>query len=78
VRIIEDKLIREINEKTDIVELVSEYIELEKAGKNYKGLCPFHDDTNPSFSVSPEKNIAMCMTCKEGHVSQKNKEHLVQ
>jgi DNA primase len=66
VRIIEDKLIREINEKTDIVELVSEYIELEKAGKNYKGLCPFHDDTNPSFSVSPEKNIAMCMTCKEG------------
>lgn len=66
MRIIEDKLIREINEKTDIVELVSEYIELEKAGKNYKGLCPFHDDTNPSFSVSPEKNIAMCMTCKEG------------
>ncbi len=66
MRIIEDKLIREINEKTDIVQLVSEYIELEKAGKNYKGLCPFHDDTNPSFSVSPEKNIAMCMTCKEG------------
>ncbi|MFP4186787.1 MAG: DNA primase [Acholeplasmataceae bacterium] len=64
--IIDDKLIREINEKTDIVELVSEYIELERVGKNYKGLCPFHDDTNPSFSVSPEKNIAMCMTCKEG------------
>ena len=62
----DDKLIREINEKTSIVDLVGEFVSLSKAGKNYKGLCPFHDDKNPSFSVSPEKNIAKCMSCGEG------------
>lgn len=59
-------VIEKIQTETDIVELVSEFISLERVGKNYRGLCPFHDDSNPSFSVSPEKNIAMCMTCKEG------------
>lgn len=39
---------------------------MEKRGKNYFGLCPFHDDKDPSFSVSPEKNIAFCMSCKTG------------
>lgn len=63
---IDRKVIDEINEKTDIVGLVSEYVKLEKAGKNYKGLCPFHSDTNPSFSVSPERNIAKCFSCNEG------------
>ena len=63
---IDKKIIDEINEKTDIVSLVSEYVKLEKAGKNFRGLCPFHSETNPSFSVSPEKNIAMCFSCKEG------------
>lgn len=59
-------MVDEINEKTDIVSLVSEYVKLEKQGKNYKGLCPFHEDTNPSFSVSPERNIAKCFSCNEG------------
>ncbi|HHT39597.1 MAG: DNA primase [Acholeplasmatales bacterium] len=59
-------IIDEINEKTSIVELVSEYVKLDKKGKNYVGLCPFHDDTNPSFSVSPEKNIAKCFSCGVG------------
>lgn len=63
---IDRKVIDEINEKTDIVGLVSEYVKLEKAGKNYKGLCPFHSDTNPSFSVSPERNFAKCFSCNEG------------
>lgn len=63
---IDRKIIDEINEKTDIVGLVGEYVKLEKAGKNYKGLCPFHDDTNPSFSVSPERNFAKCFSCNEG------------
>lgn len=63
---IDRKIIDEINEKTDIVGLVSEYVKLEKAGKNYRGLCPFHNDTNPSFSVSPERNIAKCFSCNEG------------
>ena len=62
----ERKLIDEINEKTPIVELVSEFVSLTKRGKNYMGLCPFHQEKTPSFSVSPEKNIAKCMSCGEG------------
>ena len=58
--------IDEINKNTDIVALVSEYIHLEKKGKDFKGLCPFHEDTTPSFSVSPDKNIAHCFVCGGG------------
>jgi len=64
--VIPDNKIQEIVDATDIVELVGEFIELKKKGKNYMGLCPFHEDHTPSFSVSPEKKIAKCMTCKEG------------
>lgn len=60
------ELINEVNERTSIVDLVSGYVKLEKKGKNYRGLCPFHDDTNPSFSVSVEKNIAKCFSCGKG------------
>lgn len=63
---IDKNIINEINEKTDIVSLVSQYVHLEKHGKNYRGICPFHDDTNPSFIVSPEKNICKCFSCGEG------------
>lgn len=63
---IDQKLIDEINEKTPIVDLVSEFVSLSKKGKNYMGLCPFHQEKTPSFSVSPEKNIAKCMGCGEG------------
>jgi DNA primase len=62
----EEKLIIEINEKTQIVDLVSEFVSLSKKGKNFMGLCPFHNEKTPSFSVSPEKNIAKCMSCGEG------------
>jgi DNA primase len=62
----DDKLIEQINEKTPIVDLVSEFVSLSKRGKNYMGLCPFHQEKTPSFSVSPEKNIAKCMSCGEG------------
>jgi len=62
----DDKLITEINEKTQIVDLVSEFVSLSKKGKNFMGLCPFHNEKTPSFSVSPEKNIAKCMSCGEG------------
>ncbi len=58
--------IASIIEKTDIVELVSKYVNLQKSGSGYKGLCPFHDDNSPSFSVSPSKKIAKCMSCGEG------------
>ena len=51
---------------TDIVALVSKYVKLEKQGKNYKGLCPFHNEDTPSFVVSPDKNIAHCFGCGGG------------
>lgn len=58
-----DEQIEEIIEKTDMVDLVGEFVHLEKTGANYKGLCPFHDDKNPSFVVSPDKKIATCFAC---------------
>lgn len=58
--------INKVIEACDIVALVSEYIHLEKNGKNYKGLCPFHNEKTPSFIVSPEKKIAKCFGCGGG------------
>ena len=49
-----------------IEEVVGEFIELKKVGSSYKGLCPFHADTNPSFSVNPEKKICKCFVCGSG------------
>jgi len=49
-----------------IVDVVSEFVTLRKSGVNYKGLCPFHDDRNPSFTVSPAKNICHCFVCGKG------------
>jgi len=63
--VVEDQ-IREIKEKTDIVDLISQYVPLKKAGKNYKGLCPFHNEKTPSFMVSPELQIFKCFGCGEG------------
>ena len=57
-----DKIIDAAN----IVDVVSEFVTLRKAGVNYKGLCPFHDDTTPSFMVSPAKNICHCFACGKG------------
>ncbi|MCR5231059.1 MAG: DNA primase [Acholeplasmatales bacterium] len=55
-----------IIEATDIVALVSKYVKLEKHGKNYKGLCPFHQEDTPSFVVSPDKKLAHCFGCGGG------------
>ena len=49
-----------------IVDVVGEFVTLRKSGVNYKGLCPFHDDRNPSFMVSPAKNICHCFVCDKG------------
>ena len=56
-------IINEVRRKTDIVDIIGEKIPLEKRGKNYFGVCPFHDDTNPSMSVSREKQIYTCFSC---------------
>lgn len=53
-------------ESLRIEEVVGEFVELKKAGSNYKGLCPFHPDTTPSFMVSPSKNICKCFVCGAG------------
>lgn len=63
---IEQETINEIREKNDILDVVSEYVKLEKRGRNYIGLCPFHDEKTPSFSVSEEKQICHCFGCKKG------------
>ncbi len=61
----EDK-IKEIREKADIVDIISDYINVEQKGKNFFAICPFHDDHNPSLSVSKEKQIFNCFTCQTG------------
>lgn len=62
----DQQILEKINRQTNIVDLVSEFVELQKSGKNFKGLCPFHNEKSPSFFVSPEKNIAKCMSCGGG------------
>ena len=52
-----------IRKQADIVEVISSYINLVPQGKNYFGVCPFHNDHSPSLSVSPEKQIYKCFTC---------------
>jgi len=58
--------VEEIKGKTDIVELIQEYVPLKRAGRNYKGLCPFHGEKTPSFMVNPELQIFKCFGCGEG------------
>ena len=57
-----DKIMDAVN----IVDVVGEFVNLRKAGVNYKGLCPFHDDKTPSFMVSPARQICKCFACGEG------------
>ncbi len=74
----QDKL-NELQNKLDIVTVISNYIPLTKKGRNYFGVCPFHDDHKPSLSVSPDKQIYKCFVCGEGGNSfdfVKNYEHV--
>lgn len=59
-------IIQEIIDKNDIADVVSEYVPLKKSGSNYVGLCPFHNEKTPSFSVSQQKGIFHCFGCGEG------------
>lgn len=58
--------IERIKDAADIVDVVSEFVSLKRSGSNYKGLCPFHADRNPSFYVSPNRGTCKCFTCGEG------------
>lgn len=58
-----NNIFSEVRSKVDIVDVISEYLPLVQKGKNYFGVCPFHDDTNPSMSVSREKQIYRCFSC---------------
>ena len=60
---ISNDVINEIRSKTNIIDVVSKYVPLVKKGKNYFGVCPFHDDHSPSMSVSEEKQIYTCFSC---------------
>ena len=62
----DDSKIEEIKSRIDIVELASEYLTLKKAGRNYSGLCPFHQEKTPSFTVNREKQMFYCFGCGEG------------
>ena len=64
--IINDEVLEEIRQKADIVGLISEYVNLKKSGANYLGLCPFHNEKTPSFSVSPSKEFFHCFGCGAG------------
>lgn len=61
-----EDIINEVREKNNIVDTVSKYVDLKKIGSNYKGLCPFHSEKTPSFTVSEEKQIYHCFGCGEG------------
>lgn len=59
----DNDIVNEIRNKVDIVDVISSYLPLSQKGKNFFGVCPFHDDTNPSMSVSREKQIYRCFSC---------------
>jgi len=64
--LIDNKTIEEVKSRTDIVEVISDFVQLKKAGQNYKGLSPFTDEKTPSFFVSPSKEIYKCFSTGKG------------
>jgi len=63
---IPDSILSEILEKLDAVEIIGEYVQLKKVGNRYWGLCPFHHEKTPSFTVSPDKGVYYCFGCHKG------------
>jgi len=63
---IADEIIREVRDRVDIVDLIGRHLTLKKSGRNFVGLCPFHGEKTPSFSVSSEKQSFYCFGCHKG------------
>ena len=61
-----EEIIDEVRQNNDIVDVISQYVHLKRSGRNYFGLCPFHNEKSPSFSVSPDKQIFHCFGCGVG------------
>ncbi|MBR3002762.1 MAG: hypothetical protein IKF38_04280 [Clostridia bacterium] len=61
-----ETIIDEVRQSNDIVDVISQYVHLKRSGRNYFGLCPFHNEKSPSFSVSPDKQIFHCFGCHVG------------
>jgi len=61
-----DELIEEVSRSNDIVDVISQYVHLKRKGRNYFGVCPFHNEKSPSFSVSPDRQIFKCFGCGVG------------
>ena len=61
-----DDVIEEVRMKNDIVDVISGYVRLQRKGSSYFGLCPFHNEKSPSFSVSPSKQMYYCFGCGAG------------
>ena len=61
-----DELIEEVSRSNDIVDVISQYVQLKRKGRNYFGVCPFHNEKSPSFSVSPDRQIFKCFGCGVG------------
>ena len=61
-----DEIIEEVRTRNDIVDLISGYVKLQRRGSSYFGLCPFHNEKSPSFSVSPGKQMYYCFGCGAG------------
>ncbi|MCF6156876.1 MAG: DNA primase [Candidatus Brocadia sp.] len=66
VNFIPQEKITEIQHATDIIQIISEYVHLKQSGRNFIGLCPFHSEKTPSFTVNPEKKLFKCFGCGEG------------
>lgn len=63
---ISQEVIEEVRHRTNIVDIIGQYVQLKKSGKNYMGLCPFHEERSPSFSVAEDKQIFHCFGCGKG------------
>lgn len=63
---IDKATVQKIKDTADIVEVVSDYVHLTRRGSNYMGLCPFHNERTPSFSVNKSRNFCYCFSCHKG------------